>query len=30
MAGGKVHAGDVAKRLGPAQPFKFLQASPSS
>lgn len=30
MAGGKVHAGDVAKKLAPARPYKFLQATPSS
>jgi penicillin V acylase-like amidase (Ntn superfamily) len=30
MAGGKVYAGNVASKLEPAQPFQWLQASPSS
>ncbi len=30
MAGGKVYAGNVAKQLKPAEPFQWLQASPSS
>jgi penicillin V acylase-like amidase (Ntn superfamily) len=30
MAGGKVYAGNVAAKLEPAQPFQWLQASPSS
>ena len=30
MEGGKVFAGNVADKLEPAKPFKFLEASPSS
>jgi penicillin V acylase-like amidase (Ntn superfamily) len=30
MAGGKVYAGNVAAKLEPAKPYKFLEATPSS
>jgi choloylglycine hydrolase len=30
MRGGKVYAGNVADKLEPAQPFKWLEAQPSS
>lgn len=30
MAGGKVYSGDVAGKLEPAEPYRFLQATPSS